>query len=99
MCFHQDERRITIVGPRKEIDDLRSYLLNGVQGVAVIKSSPHFPLWDSTMDLYLLVCGRETNEVLQKIRHRLALSSVYIGWIDISQVFYPIHRPNQRMRA
>jgi len=96
MCSHLPERKITIVGPRKEIDDLRTYLINETQRVEVVKSSPHFPFGDTTMDLCLLVCGREMDGVVQSIRHRLALSSIYIGWIDASQVFYPIHRPKQR---
>lgn len=88
--FHLIPEKITVTGPRSEINSLMIYLKNKVPNVRVIKSSPHFPFWDSIKDLYLVVSGEELEKTVRKISSRLESSSIYRGWIDFSQVFYPI---------
>jgi hypothetical protein len=84
------QERMTIIGPKSEIDPLTIYLKNEIPSIDVIKSAPHFPLRDSLIDLYLVVCGEDLTEVVGKIRRELKSSSIYRGWIDFSQIFYPI---------
>jgi hypothetical protein len=88
--FYLVQKKITVTGPRSEINSLMIYLKNEVPTVRVIKSSPHFPFWESIKDLYLVVCGEELEETVRKISSRLESSSIYRGWIDFSQIFYPI---------
>jgi len=86
------QEKITVTGPGSEINSLTIYLKNKVPNVRVIKSSPHFPSWKSIKDLYLVVSGEELEEVVGKICDQLELGSIYRGWIDFSQIFYPICR-------
>jgi len=86
--------KLTVTGPRNEINSLMVYLNNESQGIHVIKNSPHFPFWKSIEDLYLVVNGEELSEVVKKIRRRLGSGSIYRGWIDFSQTSYPMSAAN-----
>lgn len=90
MDFYSVPEKITVSGPRSEIDSLMTYLKNETSNVHVIRSSPHFPFWKSIRDLYLVVCAEELKETVRKISSRLESSTVYRGWIDYSQIFHPI---------
>lgn len=84
------QERMTVIGPKSEINSLMIYLKNEVPSIHVIKSAPHFPFRDSITDLYLVVRGEDLTEVVRKIRSKLRSSSIYRGWIDFSQTFCPI---------
>ena len=88
------QEKLTVTGPRNEIDSLMAYLNNELQNIHVVKSSPHFPFWKSIEDLYLVVNGEELSEVVKKIRRRLGSGSIYRGWIDFSQTSYPMCAAN-----
>ena len=89
LSWSQD--RMTVIGPKSEINSFMISLKNEAPSVHVIKSAPHFPLRDSITDLYLVVRGKDLKEFVGKIRSKLRSSSIYGGWIDLSQTFYPIH--------
>lgn len=82
--------KITVTGPITEIDSLVIHLKNQASCVHVIKSSPHFPHWDSIKDLYLIVPREDLEELIRKVCSTLKSSAIYRGWIDFSQIFYPI---------
>ena len=82
--------KITVTGPITEIDSLVIHLMNHASCVHVIKSSPHFPNWDSIKDLFLIVPREDLEELTRKVCSTLKSSSIYRGWIDYSQIFYPI---------
>lgn len=89
------QEKLTVTGPMHEIDSLEIYLRNKFQSVEVIKSSAHFPPWNSFKDLYIAVPGEELEEVVGKICDRLESGSIHRGWIDYSQTLQPICSHNK----
>jgi len=90
MCLEQE--KIMVIGPGSEINSLMIYLKNEVPNVNVIKNSPHFPFGNPIKDLFLIVSGEKLEEIVEKICNQMKASSIYRGWIDHSQVCYPICR-------
>ena len=82
--------KITITGPITEIESLVIQLKKQTSCVHVIRSSPHFPHWDSIKDLFLIVPREDLEELIRKVCSTLESSSIYRGWIDFSQIIYPI---------
>ena len=82
--------KFTVTGPAHEIDSLEIYLRNEFQSVEVVKSSPHFPPWNSFKDLYIAVSGEELEEVVGRIHDRLETGSIQRGWIDYTQTLRPV---------
>ena len=83
--------KITVTGPRNEIDSLVIWLRNEVPSVHMVKSTLHFPFWKSFKDLFLLVYGEELEEVMRKISNKTERGSIHRGWIDHSQICHPIY--------
>jgi len=82
--------KITITGPITEIESLVIRLKQQASCVRVIKSSPHFPHWDSIKDLFLIVPREDFEDLIRKVCSTVKSGSIYRGWIDFSQILYPI---------
>jgi len=92
LCLEQE--KLTVIGPGSEINSLVIYLKSEVPSVNVFKDSPHFPFVHPIKDLFLIVSGQKLDEVVEKICRRTKSSSIYRGWIDHSQICYPVCRPH-----
>ena len=77
--FSMVHEKMTVTGPRSEIDSLVVYLENEVPNICVVKSFPHFPRKDSITDLYLVVCREKLEDAAEKICSRSNSCSLYRG--------------------